>query len=63
MTNANNRRIRFIERFFDIILTSLSSSSDENYKCIDLHVYRVDDTRYVAKINKALTSGEAVWGN
>ena len=40
ITNVSDRRIRFIKRF-DVILTPLSSSSDGNYKRVDL--YRDDD--------------------
>ena len=41
ITNVSNRSLRFIEWCFDVILTSLSSFSDKNYKSVDL--YRVDD--------------------
>ena len=40
ITNVSDKRIRSSERF-DVILTSLSSSSDENYKRVDM--YTVDD--------------------
>ena len=41
ISNVSNRRLRFTVWCFDVILTSLSSFSDKNYKLVDL--YRVDD--------------------
>ena len=41
ISNVSNRSLKFIEWCFDVILTSLSSFSDKNYKSIDL--YRVDE--------------------
>ena len=47
ITSVSDRRITFIERRFDVILTSLSSLSDENYKRIN--VYRIIDVGLAAK--------------
>ena len=41
ISNVSNRSLKIIEWCFDVILTSLSSFSDENYKSVDL--YRVDE--------------------
>ena len=41
ISNVSNRSLKFIEWCFNVILTSLSSFSDKNYKSVDL--YRVDE--------------------
>ena len=51
IANVSDKRQRSIERF-DVFLTSLSSSSDENYKRVDM--YTVDDK--LIKLNHLQTN-------